>query len=69
MGEARGVWKADGGSKGLTAERTSHAGLSSTMGYTRLSVAVGKSRLESYALQTHSCAAATPSSLQHDMGL
>ena len=45
--EAGGVWKAEGGSKGRRAERTGHAGLSSTMGYTRRSVAVGKSRLES----------------------
>ena len=42
---------------GLRAERTGWAALSSTVGYTRRSVAVGKSRLESYALHTHTHAA------------
>ena len=69
MGEDREVWKADGGSKGLMAERTGHAALSSTIGYTRRSVAVGKSRLESYALHIHIPGAVTLSSLHCHTGL
>ena len=68
-GVAPGGLGGGSGRRGLTALRTGQAALASTTGYTFLSVAVGKSRLESYALRESTANSCTISVVDKESGV